>query len=115
MSPPCGGDSWKWSEAENQSKPYASANCQRRRISSRGPPMWPMWMPKVIVMAGTLGQGAAPVKDDRLPEDGGHAAAARRDLRGRLWALPLGDPARLQHRRGRVRPPRGRPRARGAD
>src|SRR3972149_4966678 len=115
MSPPGGGDSWKWSDAENQSKPQASAKRQRRRISSSGPPMWPMWTPKVMLMPGTLGQYETPVKGGRLPGDGRHAAAARHDLRGRLRALPLGDPARLQHRRGRVRPPRGRPRARGAD
>src|SRR6185295_7532392 len=48
MSPPRGGDSWKWSETENQSKPCASANFHSLRISSRGPPMWPMWMPNFI-------------------------------------------------------------------
>jgi hypothetical protein len=39
MSPPRGGDSWKWSETENQSKPALSANFHSRRISSSGPPM----------------------------------------------------------------------------
>src|SRR6266478_315641 len=48
MSPPRGGDSWKWSETENQSKPCVSANFHSLRISSRGPPMWPMWMPNFI-------------------------------------------------------------------
>ena len=38
-SPPWGGDSWKWSETENQSKPLASANFHSLRISPIGPPM----------------------------------------------------------------------------
>src|SRR5438128_6044217 len=50
MSPPRGGDSWKWSETENQSKPIVSANFHSLRISSSGPPMWPMWIPKVIAI-----------------------------------------------------------------
>src|SRR5215510_12003210 len=50
MSPPRGGDSWKWSDTENQSKPMVSANFHSLRISSSGPPMWPMWMPNVIAM-----------------------------------------------------------------
>src|SRR5437867_8762133 len=50
MSPPRGGDSWKWSETENQSKPIVSANVHSLRISSSGPPMWPMWIPKVIAI-----------------------------------------------------------------
>src|SRR5437870_3675439 len=50
MSPPRGGDSWKWSETENQSKPVASANFHSLRISSSGPPMWPIWPPKVIAI-----------------------------------------------------------------
>ena len=53
ISPPRGGDSWKWSETENQSKPALSANFHSRRISSSGPPMWPMWMPKLIAMDGS--------------------------------------------------------------
>src|SRR5712664_4900759 len=48
MSPPRGGDSWKWSETENQSKPFASANFHSLRISARGPPMWPMWIPNFM-------------------------------------------------------------------
>jgi hypothetical protein len=39
MSPPRGGDSWKWSETENQSNPVSSANFHSFRISSSGPPM----------------------------------------------------------------------------
>src|SRR5438093_1847075 len=50
MSPPRGGDSWKWSETENQSKPIVSANVHSLRISSSGPPMCPMWIPKVIAI-----------------------------------------------------------------
>src|SRR6266545_6300588 len=49
MSPPRGGDSWKWSETENQSKPFASANFHSLRISASGPPMWPMWIPNFIL------------------------------------------------------------------
>src|SRR5712664_4022047 len=48
MSPPRGGDSWKWSETENQSKPFASANFHSLRISASGPPMWPMWIPNFM-------------------------------------------------------------------
>src|SRR3984893_15543109 len=48
MSPPRGGDSWKWSETENQSKPCVSATFHSVRLSSRGPPIWPMWMPNFI-------------------------------------------------------------------
>src|SRR5229473_157722 len=55
MSPPRGGDSWKWSDTENQSKPLASANFHSFRISSSGPPMWPMWIPNVIAMEAPLG------------------------------------------------------------
>src|SRR5215468_3551531 len=55
MSPPRGGDSWKWSETENQSKPMVSANFHSLRISSSGPPMCPMWIPNVIAMAARSG------------------------------------------------------------
>src|SRR5262249_59757456 len=48
MSPPRGGACWKWSDTENQSKPLATANFHSLRISSRGPPMWPMWIPNFI-------------------------------------------------------------------
>src|SRR5690242_18367851 len=47
-SPPCGGVSWKWSETENHWKPRSSANFHRRRISARGPPRCPTWMPKFM-------------------------------------------------------------------
>jgi len=47
-SPPRGGDSWKWSDTENQSKPFASANFHSLRISPIGPPMCPMWIPNFI-------------------------------------------------------------------
>src|SRR5262245_41823939 len=50
----------------------------------------------------------------RLPDHGGHAPASRRDLRGRLRALPLGRAGSLQHRRRRVRPPCRRSFSRGA-
>src|SRR5437899_10143473 len=48
MSPPRGGDSWKWSDTENQSNPFASANFHSLRISASGPPMAPMWIPKFM-------------------------------------------------------------------
>ena len=51
MSPPRGGDSWKWSDTENQSKPFASANFHSLRISASGPPMWPMWIPNFISLS----------------------------------------------------------------
>src|SRR2546422_11382157 len=51
MSPPRGGDSWKWSETENQSKPRASANFHSLRISPSGPPMWPMWIPNFMSLS----------------------------------------------------------------
>src|SRR5213594_3566537 len=55
MSPPRGGDSWKWSETENQSKPLASANFHSLRISPSGPPMWPMWIPKFMSLSRAAG------------------------------------------------------------
>src|SRR5215470_9094676 len=58
MSPPRGGDSWKWSDTENQSKPLASANFHSLRISSSGPPMWPMWIPNFMSRSCGGGQTA---------------------------------------------------------
>src|SRR5258708_28005568 len=55
MSPPRGGDSWKWSETENQSKPLASANFHSLRISASGPPMAPMWIPKFMSCTSQVG------------------------------------------------------------
>src|ERR1700758_1518158 len=87
MSPPRGGDSWKWSETENQSKPMVSANFHSLRISSSGPPMWPTWMPKVIGMAAPSG---LEVRVD-LGVDQVRAAARQRPTHGRA------DLARLLH------------------
>src|SRR5262245_8524563 len=56
MSPPRGGDSWKWSDTENQSNPFASANFHSLRISSSGPPMAPMWIPKFISRSWETGE-----------------------------------------------------------
>src|SRR5215510_960202 len=56
MSPPRGGDSWKWSDTENQSNPFASANFHSLRISSSGPPMAPMWIPKFISRSCETGE-----------------------------------------------------------
>src|SRR5260370_1443314 len=42
MSPPRGGDSWKWSETENQSKPLASANFHSLRNDDIPPGPWPL-------------------------------------------------------------------------
>src|SRR5262245_24217039 len=56
MSPPRGGDSWKWSDTENQSNPFASANFHSLRISSRGPPIAPMWIPKFISRSCQTGE-----------------------------------------------------------
>src|SRR6266850_5568241 len=68
MSPPRGGDSWKWSETENQSKPLASANFHSLRISASGPPMAPMWIPKF--MSCTFQVGERPERALRALERG---------------------------------------------
>src|SRR5512132_2555851 len=86
MSPPWGGDSWKWSETENQSKPASSANVHTRRISSSGPPMCPMWIPNVIAIADSSG---------RPPDE-------ERARRHRHQPVAPGVHARLEH----GRPPR---------
>src|SRR5207249_1479395 len=71
MSPPRGGDSWKWSETENQSKPVASANFHSLRISSSGPPMRPIWMPNVIAI-----ESAPRGADVERPGGEGHQPVA---------------------------------------
>src|SRR5262249_18334987 len=73
MSPPRGGDSWKWSDTENQSNPFASANFHSLRISSSGPPMAPMWIPKFI--SRSCESGERPVRALRALE--------RREIGGR--------------------------------
>src|ERR671931_1303640 len=87
-SPPRGGDSWKWSETENQSKPCASPNFQRRRISSSGPPMWPMWIPNVMAIEDSPRRSAHQ-------EPARHLAAHGLDL---LLRDALGDEAGDEHR-----------------
>src|SRR5262249_17494254 len=72
-SPPCGGDSWKWSETENQSKPRSSAKRQSRASSAIGPPRCPTWIPNVIPIAAPLSgrRRQSRVDDQRLA---GHPA-----------------------------------------
>src|SRR3972149_6239198 len=55
--PPWGGDSWKWSETENQSKPASSAKRQSRPSSAIGPPRCPTWIPNVMLMAAPSSSG----------------------------------------------------------
>src|SRR6267142_2782365 len=118
MSPPRGGDSWKWSETENQSKPLASANFHSLRISARGPPMWPRWIPNFMSRSceirersirelralerGEIGGRAADLRvaEQRgidLPHVSGQAAGPaevqRVDQDRRVRALGLGDDA----------------------
>src|SRR5262249_57913905 len=87
MSPPRGGDSWKWSDTENQSNPRASANFHSLRISSSGPPMAPMWIPKFISRSWEIGE--RPMRALRALECGeiGGGPARRfdgqRDARGK--------------------------------
>src|SRR5688500_18018359 len=116
MSPPRGGDSWKWSETENQSKPFASANFHSLRISASGPPMWPMWIPNF--MSRSCESRECPVRALRALEGGqiGGGPARRLDgerraggqrldqLRQRQHAVAGEEPtrARLADERGRV-------------
>src|SRR5688572_20633658 len=72
MSPPRGGDSWKWSETENQSKPFASANFHSLRISASGPPMWPMWIPNFM---------SAPPTEGFVARSAERVGVDRRDVR----------------------------------
>src|SRR5262245_2821376 len=87
MSPPRGGESWKWSDTENQSNPFESANFASLRISSSGQPMAPMWIPKFI--SRSCEPGERPVRALRALERGeiGGGPARRfdgqRDARGK--------------------------------
>src|SRR5262245_46694896 len=111
MSPPRGGDSWKWSDTENQSNPLASANFQSLRISASGPPMWPMWIPNfmsslppaVAELRASIGwrrpggrhrpRGARPRSYRAGAPDGGDRSAGRKRARAALTAR--GRPGRV--------------------
>src|SRR5712691_6049920 len=80
MSPPRGGDSWKWSETENQSKPLASANFHNLRISASGPPMWPRWIPNF--MSRSFKGGERPVRALRALQRGEVGGRPARGLDG---------------------------------
>src|SRR5688500_9580477 len=84
MSPPRGGDSWKWSETENQSKPFASANFHSLRISASGPPMWPMWIPNF--MSRSCESRECPVRALRALEGGEIGGRPARRLDGQRHA-----------------------------
>src|SRR5215217_6180567 len=90
MSPPRGGDSWKWSDTENQSKPLASANFHSLRISSSGPPMWPMWMPNFMCEAPfpVSARRDPRVDDERLSRDPARLVA--REVDGAPAHVPAG-------------------------
>src|SRR4029453_19137642 len=109
MSPPRGGDSWKWSETENQSKPFASANFHSLRISSSGPPMAPMWIPKFMSRLLQQGRecleralralrgrqtGSRPAR--RLDGERGGVRQGRHQLRQGQHSLARKEPARTR-------------------
>src|SRR3972149_1311355 len=111
-SPPWGGDSWKWSEAENQSKPEASAPRQRRRRPSRGrtgaPPREP------AVPSGLARRRRSRISGPRLSTIGvqtwpGAMALTRMPL-GPSWAAVL----RTEPMTAASAPPRAPPPPRGA-
>src|SRR3990172_9114891 len=98
--PPWGGDSWKWSETENQSKPASSAKRQSRDSSAIGPPRCPTWIPNVMLMAAPSSSGdvdpglelvqegdARGVLDQLAPVD-------RAEPAGHLSRAPEDEPAR---------------------
>src|ERR1043166_2061165 len=96
MSPPRGGDSWKWSDTENQSKPMVSANFHSLRISSSGPPMWPMWIPNVIA----IGSGPRALDVERPGGEPPQPVAVAEHLRvEHADALRLADHRRLDGQR----------------
>src|SRR5207244_13422521 len=82
MSPPRGGDSWKWSETENQSNPFASANFHSLRISARGPPMAPMWTPNFISRSYQGGERPERAFAASGGRKSGGGRARRRDREG---------------------------------
>src|SRR5262249_55496924 len=87
MSPPRGGDSWKWSDTENQSKPLASANFHSFRISASGPPMCPMWIPNF--MSRSRGMVGFSLRPCRVPRGHSHGR-----LSGSLPDVPVDGGAR---------------------